>query len=273
MNWSEPDVTYSKSKVVGLSVADAIGVICAGVTDANRWASFRNRINLSDRQTVHIGGEYGGGAVNIWVSEPPKTQFDIDVEAYAAALRPMVDDLAAGKLVVECRAIVSAGGSPSFLFEADRWEDGWKLIVDGKSAILVDEEGTKYKLLSFQVANVQPPGAAAEVVSALAIQAEADPKLCPPARKNAGAPGKYEWDALQAALISDCFLDYSFPLKGGEQAKIEAWALDWLKKKDSDVKSGQEPGISTIRRHVKSAITAYGTAAIKLPEKDFPVGS
>lgn len=157
-------MTYSRDKIAGLSLADAIGVICAPVTDTSRWASFRGCIKLSERQSVSIGNDEGQvtrGILIIGGPEPQKTQDEIDAEAYAAALRPMVDDLATGKLVTECRAIASGGGLPSFLFEADRWEDGWKLIVDGKSVFLIDEAGTKYKVLSFQVANVQPPRAAA----------------------------------------------------------------------------------------------------------------
>jgi hypothetical protein len=38
-------MTYSKDIVAGMSVADAIGAICASVTDASRWADLKVALN------------------------------------------------------------------------------------------------------------------------------------------------------------------------------------------------------------------------------------
>jgi hypothetical protein len=116
---------------------------------------FKGCIELSSDQIVSIGGDYMRRSIVELPPDREKTQLEIDEEAYAAALRLLVDDLTAGRLVAKCRAVALGASSPSFQFPADGWDEDWKLIVDGKNAVLVDDTGARYKLLSLQAASVE----------------------------------------------------------------------------------------------------------------------
>ncbi len=254
-------MTYSRNEIAGRSFAAAVGALCSAATSADRWARFQGCIELSDKQTVGIGGEYMRGSVFriLGGPEPQKTPGEIEAEAYAAALQPMIDDLAAGELVVECRAIAAGAGAQPFAFPEDAWEDGWKLIVEGKSAILVDDTGAKYKLLKLQLASDEPPRAAAEVVGALAIQAELDPKVSPPEGRKKGKPEDYDWNGVYADWFA--YFDYHGtpgPIEPGSQKRALDRARDWLSKHDPAAKTlGRMPEKSTLQRHLAKAVAQY----------------
>jgi len=183
-------MTYSRNEIVGRSLADAVSALCSAATGADRWARFRGCIELSDKQTVSIGGDYmqGPGLRILGGPEPAKTRDEIDADAYAAALRPMVDDLAAGELVAECWGeAASLAATP---LPAHVWRSAWKLIVEGQSATLrlLDGSGNtrgEYELLPLQLAQVEPPRAAAD--SAL-------PAKATPADEQKGKPGRKKID-------------------------------------------------------------------------------
>ncbi len=153
-------MTYLKEKVAGRSMAEAISVICSAVTNAGRWNNFHGCIELSNGQTVSIGGDYmrGPGIRILGGPEPQKAPAEIDAEAYAVALRPLFDDLAAGELVVPRWNAVALEEKP---FPAHIWRSSWKLIVDGQNATLrlLDASGLargEYELLSLKTVSVEP---------------------------------------------------------------------------------------------------------------------
>jgi len=234
-----------------------IDEICRGVTDADRWAIFQGCIELSEHQVISIGGDFMRFGIRIIGGpEPQKAKSEIDAEAYAAALRPLFEELVSCTLVARCRPIAPASGGQEFDFPGDGWEDPWKLIIEAKRATLVDEAGNKHKVLSLRLGSEAHP----------AMQATAaEPAATKPAKKgNAGGrPLKFPWALFERELGKKLF-DDGIPERGdGGQARLEEWAKDWF---EGHCPADKQPDGSTIKKKVRAALETY-RAGLSVGEK------